>query len=409
MKRGLFFSGVFLVVLSFFFPFLTSAKGALTFFDFSIFSSVGISYLFFPIFTLSVLFYSLKRYKISFSFSIIAFFLSLSVFFMRTQWVSLYKTKYFIDFFKIAGAGWILLTLGTGLSVIAVISMFRDRRRAPYLFIIPMLVGVSFLTFFPAGFAVFVSFQKWNILLPRKPFVGWDNFVKAFTDVYFWNSVWISFKYALIVIPMKLILAYTFALMINAVPKFKGLFRVIYFLPTVTSVVAVSVIWTWIFNSYYGFANYLLSLFGIPAVDWLGNSSTAIWAVAIVSIWRGVGYDIIIFLAGLNGISQAVIEASRIDGATRWQRLRYIITPLMKPSLVFVLITSTIGAIQVFSEIYMMTGGIADTKTAVYYIWEYGFSRLQMGYASAMSLIFFLIILTITLVQTKITKVMKEE
>jgi len=124
---------------------------------------------------------------------------------------------------------------------------------------------------------------------------------------------------------------------------------------------------------------------------------------------EGIGYDVIIFLAGLNAISESVIEASEIDGATRWQKLRYIITPLMRPSLVLIFITSTIGAIQVFSEIYMMTGGNADTKTAVFYIWEYGFTRLNMGYASAMSMIFFGIILIITLIQMRVTKLLKEE
>jgi len=122
-----------------------------------------------------------------------------------------------------------------------------------------------------------------------------------------------------------------------------------------------------------------------------------------------VGYDIIIFLAGLNDIPRTTVEASQIDGANGWQRLRYILIPLMKPSLVFVFITSTIGAIQVFSEIYMMTGGNAETKTAVYYIWEYGFSRLQMGYASTMSLILFAIILTISLIQMRVTRLLKEE
>jgi len=152
---------------------------------------------------------------------------------------------------------------------------------------------------------------------------------------------------------------------------------VIYFLPTVTSVVAISVIWNWIYHPYYGIANYLLSLFGFEPVDWLGNPDIAIWSVALVSVWRSVGYSIIIFLAGLNNIPKTVLEASSIDGASRWQKVKNIIIPLMKPSLIFVFITSTIGAIQVFTEIYMMTGGNADTKTAVFYIWQTGFNKLQ--------------------------------
>ena len=141
-----------------------------------------------------------------------------------------------------------------------------------------------------------------------------------------------------------------------------------------------------IYHPYYGLANYEVSLFGMNPIDWLGNPSIAIWAVAAVSVWRSLGYDIIIFLSGLNDIPDTVLEASQIDGATRWQQFWKIIVPLIKPSLVLIFITSTISAIQVFTEIYMMTGGNADTKTAVYYIWEYGFSRLQMGYACAMSI-----------------------
>jgi multiple sugar transport system permease protein len=271
-----------------------------------------------------------------------------------------------------------------------------------------MLAGVCFLTFLPAIFAVFISLRKWSIVVPNKPFVGLANFERAVSDAYWWRSLWISFKYAIGVIPIKIIAAYFFALLIYTIPKFKSLFRTVYFLPVVTSTVAIAVIWNWIYHPYYGLANYLLKIFGLPPADWLGDPRLAIWSVALVSAWHGIGYDVIIFLAGLNGIPKTVLEAAMVDGATRWQRLRYIITPLMKPSLVFVLITSTISAVQVFTQIYMMTGGGANTKTAVYYIWEHGFGKLQMGYASALSLILFAIILVITLIQIRVTKFMKE-
>jgi len=335
--------------------------------------------------------------------------LVLSFVFMQGTWKESVPSKFYLHFFRAASIGWYLLLIGVVLVLIVTLRSIPKKKVAPYLFILPMLIGIGFLTFFPAIFAVYVSFRKWNIMVPKKPFVGFDNYIKAFQDKYFWDSLLISFKYAIVVIPSKMILTYFFALLIYAIPKFKSFFRVVYFLPTVTSVIAVSVIWSWIYHPSFGLANYILEMFRLPTVDWLGEPNIAIFSVAIVSIWKGIGYDVIIFLAGLNAISESVIEASEIDGATRWQKLRYIITPLMRPSLVLIFITSTIGAIQVFSEIYMMTGGNADTKTAVFYIWEYGFTRLNMGYASAMSMIFFGIILIITLIQMRVTKLLKEE
>jgi len=404
----LFWTGLLLTGLGLLVPFV-EAREVLYSWDFRYGNLVSLPYLVMAVFLVLILLWKFKRHNLLVVAAIANLIIILSVVFMKTQWKPSPKIKFYLDFFQFAGAGWWISSVGAVLVLFSVVAWTPDRKRAPYLFLLPMLLGISFLTFFPAFFALFISFRRWNILVPRKPFVGFDNFARAFTDEYFLKSIWISFKYALGVIPAKIIIAFFFALLIYTIPKFKGFFRVIYFLPVVTSVVAVSVIWNWIYHPYYGIANYILSFFGVEPVDWLGNPDLAIWSVAVVSVWRSVGYNIIIFLAGLNDIPKNVLEASEIDGASRWQKLRYIMMPLMKPSLVFVFITSTIGAIQVFSEIYMMTGGNADTKTAVYYIWEYGFRRLQMGYASAMSLILFMIILTITLVQMRVTRMFKED
>lgn len=388
---------------------IVSGKKDLFLNDFNYFNTMSLTVMISVACALTIFFSFKKKYSWMLSSVLCTLALVFSVFFMKDQWNGALRSKFLLDFFKCASAGWYLMFTGSILSLISLIKLLPSKKTAPYLFILPMVSGVFFLTFFPAAFAVFVSFRRWNILIPKKPFIGFDNYIKVFEDEYFWQSLWISFKYALAVIPTKIILSYIFALLIFAIPKFKGVFRVVYFLPTVTSVVAVSVIWNWIYHPYFGLANYTLSVLGIPAVDWLGDPNVAIWSVAFVSIWRGLGYSIIIFLAGLNNIPKPILEASEIDGANRWNKLRHIITPLMKPSLVLIFITSTIGAIQVFSEIYMMTGGDADTKTAVYYIWEYGFSRLRMGYASAMSLIFFGIILIITFIQMRVTRLFKED
>lgn len=402
------FISILLTLMGMLFP-VVSGKKDIFITDFKYFESVSLAIMIAISSALSVFFLIKKKPYWLLSSLLCTLILVLSVFFMKQEWNGALRTKFFLDFFKCASTGWYLMLAGSVAALFCILKIIPSRQSAPYLFILPMVAGVCFLTFFPAIFAIFVSFRRWNIIVPKKPFVGFDNYVRVMNDEYFWKSLWISFKYALAVIPTKIIVSYIFALLIFAIPKFKSVFRILYFLPTVTSVVAVSVIWSWIYHPYFGIANYMLSLLGIGAVDWLGDPNIAIWSVAFVSIWRGLGYDIIIFLAGLNNIPQQVLESSEIDGANRWNKLRYIITPLMKPSLVLIFITSTISAIQVFSEIYMMTGGEAGTKTAVYYIWEYGFSRLRMGYASAMSLVFFGIILVITLIQMKATKLFKED
>lgn len=407
LKKYIFYAGIGLLLLSFLLPYASGNERVMVW-DFSYFQ-VSFIFLYLAFALASVIAFLKRKESLALVFSLFIVLLNTFLVFLKDQWRPALRSKFFLDFFKVAGIGWYLALAGAILVCVVTASYIRDRKRAPYLFLLPLLLGIGFLTFFPALFALFISFRKWNILIPNKPFIGLANFEKAFSDEYFWRSIWISFKYALGVIPVKIIVAFFFAFLIYAIPKFKGFFRVIYFLPTVTSVVAVSVIWNWIYHPYYGVANYFLSFFGVDPVNWLGDPKIAIWAVAAVAIWRGVGYDIIIFLAGLNDIPKAVIEAGEIDGTTGWQKLRYILLPLMKPSLVFIFITSTIGAIQVFSEIYMMTGGNAETKTAVFYIWEYGFNRLQMGYASTMSLILFTIILTISLIQMRVTRLLKED
>ncbi len=400
--------GFIIIVAGFFFP-VTMGERPIFIWEFSFLFNVNMAIIFGVFAVLTFVFTIMRRANWLLSAVICDLILVLSFVFMQGTWKESVPSKFYLHFFRAASIGWYLLLIGVVLVLIVTLRSLPKKKVAPYLFIMPMLIGIGFLTFFPAIFAVYVSFRKWNIMVPKKPFVGFDNYIKAFQDKYFWDSLLISFKYAIVVIPSKMILAYFFALLIYAIPKFKSFFRVVYFLPTVTSVIAVSVIWSWIYHPSFGLANYILEMFRLPTVDWLGEPNIAIFSVAIVSIWKGIGYDVIIFLAGLNAISESVIEASEIDGATRWQKLRYIITPLMRPSLVLIFITSTIGAIQVFSEIYMMTGGNADTKTAVFYIWEYGFTRLNMGYASAMSMIFFGIILIITLIQMRVTKLLKEE
>ena len=382
LSRILIAAGLLLIILSFFLPY-ASGEVVYRVADFSFWGAFNLLPVYIVLVCLFALFLAIGKISFLLGTAVSLLVLNITIIFMRTEWQEVLRSKFFLDFLGIAGYGWWISLIGSVVVLVAVVRLIPDKKRAPYLFILPSLFGVCFLTFFPAMFAFFISFHKWNILVPNKPFVGLANFRKAFTDEYFLRSLWISFKYALGVIPVKIVISFFFALLIYSIPKFKSVFRVIYFLPAVTSVVAISVIWTWIYHPYYGVANYLIGLFGAEPIK--------------------------IFLAGLNNIPSIILEASDIDGATRWQKVKNIIIPLMKPSLVFVFITSTIGAIQVFTEIYMMTGGNADTKTAVFYIWQTGFNKLQMGYASSMSIVLFAIILVITLVQMRVTKIFKEE
>jgi ABC-type sugar transport system permease subunit len=219
-------------------------------------------------------------------------------------------------------------------------------------------------------------------------------------DPYFWNALRNTFLFSLNV-PIGMALALGIALLLNRNLGGIHVFRIIYFLPGITSFVAIALVWMWIYHPSFGLANALLGWLGLPGLSWLNSTETSMMSVMIFSVWLGLGVQIVIFLAGLQGIPEEFHDAARMDGANAWNRFVHITLPLLKPTTFFVLITSLIGAFQVFTSIYVMTAGgpTRSTDVFVYHIYQAAWEQLRMGYASAMSWVLFIIIMIATWVQ----------
>lgn len=270
-------------------------------------------------------------------------------------------------------------------------------------FLAPSLLHLTVFIFTPIVFAAFLSTHRWDIVVPDTPFVGLDNFKEMFTDATFWNALKNTLVYILNV-PFGMFLSLAVALMLHKRLQGLGFLRTLYFLPSVTSFVAIALVWMWIYHPTFGAANFVLSLFGIPPLQWLNSTQTAMVSVILFSVWLGLGYQMVIFLAGLQGISEELYDAARIDGATNWQRFWRITLPLLKPTTFFILVTSLIASFQVFTSVYVMTAGgpVGSTDVIVYHIYKAAWEQLRMGYASAMSWVLFVIIMIATWIQFRI-------
>jgi len=287
----------------------------------------------------------------------------------------------------------------------------QERRTAGtgIFFLGPSLIHLIVFILTPIVFSAYLSFHCWGIVVPDQPFVGLDNFRELFSDPEFWNAFKNTFIYALNV-PLTMVISLAVALMMHKRLKGIGYLRTLYFLPSVTSFVAISLVWIWIYHPTFGMANFVLNLLGLPALQWLNSTEQflfiplAMISVIIFTVWLNLGYQMVIFLAGLQGIPQDLYEVARIDGAGPWTQFWKITFPLLKPTTFFILVTSFIGSFQIFTSIYVMTQGgpIGMTDVFVYHIYDAAWNQLRMGYASATSWILFAVILIATAVQFKL-------
>lgn len=272
-----------------------------------------------------------------------------------------------------------------------------------YLFLVPTLLGLLFFTLGPVIAGFLISFTNWNIFLPPQ-WVGLDNYQILFTQELprkvFSNTLY----YTLINVPLNMTVALGMALLLNLRLRGVSFYRAIYFLPVVTSTVAASLIWSWLYSPNFGPINYFLAAIGIDGPPWLASTTWAMPAVILMSVWKGFGTNMLIFLAGLQGIPQEVLEAAMIDGSTRWQRFWRVTWPLLTPTTFFVLVISCIASFQVFEQVFVMTeGGPAYATTVLgLFIYLNAFRYNNMGYAAAVAYILFALILAITLVQLKL-------
>jgi multiple sugar transport system permease protein len=282
--------------------------------------------------------------------------------------------------------------------------MARAEERAAWLFLLPSLVLFLVFTAVPVISAFVISFTQWD-LFTAIDFVGLGNYVALWNDPIFRQVLGNTAYYVLGSVPVQMALALAAALALNRGIRGQTFFRVVYFLPVVTSTVAAALVWAWLFNSNYGLINALLSLVGVTDLPkWLASSRWAMPAVITVFVWQNLGYAMVLFLAGLQNIRPDVYEAAALDGATGWARLWHITLPLLSPMTFFVLIISIISSFQVFDLVYVMTkaGPSNATNTLVYFIYQNGFVFYQMGYASAAAMVLFLIVLGLTLIQYRL-------
>ena len=284
--------------------------------------------------------------------------------------------------------------------------LMRREGIAGLLFVTPQLI--YFLLFFllPLGICIYAGFTNWNILSPNRMFTGLRNFERLFADPKFWTALQNTF-YMLIPIPFYLCFALAFAYCCHKKILGEKVFRVIYYLPFISSIVALTLIWKWLFNSQYGLVNNFLGLFGIDGPDWLGDPGWTKRMIVIMISWKMIGIISIYYIAALKNVPSTYYEAAQLDGATSWQQFRKITLPMLTPTTFYLLITGMIGSLQTFLEVQLFApdGGRGyGVGTIVFYIWQKAFDSSQMGYACACASIFGLFIMILTIAQFAVSR-----
>lgn len=268
-----------------------------------------------------------------------------------------------------------------------------------YLYLMPVVVILLCFQVIPIIYSFFVSFFQWDLIGPAE-YVGIGNYQRLFDDPLFYRSIANTLWYALISVPLSIGLSLGIALLLNNPISYIGVYRTIYFIPVITSINAVAIVWNFIYHPEFGLLNSILDMFGIGAQTWLQDPFWALPCIIFMSVWKGLGYNVIIFLAGLQNIPSHLYEAAKIDGASRWQQFRHITWPLLSPTTFFIFVISTIGSFQVFAQIYMMTprgGPLKSTMVIVYYLYQKAFEQFEFGYALAAAFVLFMMIFSITL------------
>lgn len=292
--------------------------------------------------------------------------------------------------------------------------MKEDRKlkiSAAYFFLAPAMITIFIFFLIPVIAAFLMSFTDFDIYslgnFSYAQFVGLKNYLEIFKDPLFWTSLKNTLYFVIVGGPLSIAVSLAAALLINSkLIKFKGFFRLAYFLPVVTTLVAVSILWKYIYHPHFGILNYLLSLFGIHSIDWLGNPQWAMPAIIILAVWKNFGYNMIIFIAGLQNIPEDLYEAANIEGASVWNQFKSITLPMLAPTTLFVGIITMIGYFQLFAEPYIMTQGgpLNSTLSIVLYMYQEGFRWWNMGYSAALAFILFFIILGVSLIQIRIQR-----
>lgn len=280
----------------------------------------------------------------------------------------------------------------------------RNPQFRAFLYLLPALSVIAVFQFYPVMKSFFMGFYtKFDYLTDTVEAVGLDNFLYVLKDPEFVLAMKNTAVFAVISVPLGIITALVFALILNSNIRFQKFFRSAYFLPFVTSTTAVAVVWRWMLNKDYGMVNALLSVLGMPKVAWLTDAQMTIPILIVLSVWKGLGYKIIILLAALQGVDERYVKAGRMDGAGSFRRICYIILPILRPTILFLSVTSLIGAFKIFDEVYIMygqkPGPLQSGLTIVYYIFDKFYRHWEFTTASAAAFLLFLVILFFTLLQ----------
>jgi multiple sugar transport system permease protein len=276
-----------------------------------------------------------------------------------------------------------------------------------YAFLLVPLLFFLTIRLAPAFSSLYISLHEWNIISPEKPFVGLQNFMTIFADPRFGGAAVNTIRYVLVGIPLQITLGLLIALALQRVNRLRGLFRALYFMPFITPIVAAAWVWQWMYSQNFGPLNQILTAAGLPAQPFLRSPSQALYAVTAMVVWQYLGFQVVIFLAGLEAVPRVYYEAAEVDGASGWRLFRHITIPLLNPTLVFSVVYSTIVYLQLFTQVLNMTfqdqgGPLSSTLTLVVYVYQLGFQRFKMGEAAAATAVLFLVILAITLLQMKV-------
>lgn len=272
-------------------------------------------------------------------------------------------------------------------------------------FTAPNFILLGVFVFWPILYSLYLSFFKWNMISPRKTFIGFDNYGNLFKDPVFWMVGKNTLTLAFFSVVFTMAIALGLALLLNKDRRGRTFYRAIIFSPTFTTSVAIALVWRWIFEPSYGLLKVFLSWFGLSSPDWINSVDFSLAAVIIVLVWVGIGYDMVLFIAGLKNIPADIYDAAKVDGVSPWQNFWYITFPLLSPTTFFLVITSVIGAFKSFDIISILTDGgpLNSSNVFVLYLYQNAFQWFKTGYASAIAVILFVVIITITLIQNRLS------
>lgn len=274
-----------------------------------------------------------------------------------------------------------------------------------YLFLLPVIIGFLVFTIFPVVMSLYYSFTNYDGVTPPK-FIGLQNYIDLFTNGDFGSALWHTVYFTIGTVPLGVILSVLVAVLLNQKIRGLNIYKSAFFIPVIVSYTSIAMVWQWLYNEDFGLINSALASLGLPQPPWLTSSAWAMPSVIIMSIWKSLGFNSVILLAGVQGVSSAVYEAADIDGANVVQKFFRITLPMLKPTIMFVTIISMINSFQAFDQIYIMTKGGPGTATQVvsYLIYMNAFQYFKQGYASAMAYILFIIIFVASIIQLKLSE-----